>query len=61
MRIFKKYDWFNFYWDAEDTIPPNMPEARRHGVVVIFFVYDNHGGNMKDRKIQTGVLIFINK
>ena len=38
-----------------------MTEARGHGVVVTCFVDANHGGNLKDQKIQTGVLIFINK
>ena len=61
MKFFKKYDWFDFYWDAEGAIHPNMPKARGHGVVVTCFVDANHGGNMKDRKSQTGVLIFINK
>ena len=60
-KLFKKYDWFNFYWDAEEAIPPKMTEARGHGVVVTFFVDANHGGNLKDMKSQTGVLIFFNK
>ena len=38
-----------------------MPEARGHGVIVTCFVDANHGGNLKDRKSQTGVLVFINK
>ena len=38
-----------------------MLEARVHGVVVTCFVDANHGGNLKDKKSQTGVLIFINK
>ena len=60
-KLFKKYDCFDLYRDAEDAIPPNMPEARVHGVVVTCVVYDNHGGNLKDGKIQTVVLIFNNK
>ena len=59
-RWFKNHDWFDFYRDAKEAIPPNMPEARRHGVIVTCFVDVNHGGNLKDRKSQTGVLIFIN-
>ena len=47
-RLFKKYDLFNFYQDAEEAIPPNTPEARGHGVVVTCFVNSNHGGNLKD-------------
>ena len=38
-----------------------MPETRVHNVVVTCFVDANHGRNLKDRKIQTGVLIFVNK
>ena len=60
-KLFKKYDWFDFYRDTEEAIPPNIPEARGHGVVVTCFLYANHGGNLKDRKSQTGVIIFINK
>ena len=60
-KLFKKYDWLDFYRDAEEAITPNMPEASRHGVVVTCFVDANHGGNLNDRKSQTGVLIFINK
>ena len=25
---FKKYDWFDFYHDAKEAIPPNMPDKR---------------------------------
>ena len=60
-KLFKKYDWFNFYRDAEEAILPNMPEEIGHCIVVTCFVDDNHGGNLKYWKIQTGVLIFINK
>ena len=60
-KLFKKYDWFYLYRDAEEPIPPNIPEARRHGVVVKKFVDDNHRGNLKDWESQTGFLIFINK
>ena len=46
-RWFKNYDWFDFYGDAKEAIPPNMPEARVHGVIVTCFVDANHGGNLK--------------
>ena len=38
-----------------------MPKERGRGVIITCVVDTNHGGNMKDRKRQTGVLIFINK
>lgn len=60
-KWFKKYDWFDFYRDAKEAIPPNMPEARGHDVIVSCFVDANHAGNTKDRRSQTGVLIFLNK
>jgi hypothetical protein len=58
---FKKYDWFDFYRGVKEAIPPNMPEARGHGVNTTCFVDANHAGNTKDRRSQSGVLIFINR
>ena len=49
-KFFKKCDWFDFYRDAEEAIPPKMHESRIHGVIVKCFVDANHGGNLKDRK-----------
>ena len=46
-RWFKNYDWFDFYRDAKDAIPPKIPEAREHGVIVTYFLDANHGGNLK--------------
>ena len=40
---------------------PNMPEARGHDVLLTCFVDANHAGNQRDRKSQTGILMFINK
>ena len=60
-RWFKAYDWFDFYRDAKEAIPPNMPEARGHDVIITCFVDANHAGNVTDRRSQTGILIFINK
>ena len=58
---FQEYDWFDFYRDAKEPIPPNAPEARGHDVVTTCFVDANHAGNQIDRRSQTGILIFINK
>ena len=38
-----------------------MPKARGMSVSIYMFVDASHGGNVKDRRSQTGVLIFINK
>ena len=58
---FKTYDWFEFYHDAKEAIPPNMPEARGKPVIISCFVDANHAGDVVDRRSQTGVLIFVNK
>jgi len=60
-KWFQDYDWFDFYRNAEEAIPPNMPEARGHDVTITCFVDANHAGNQKDRRSQTGILIFLNK
>jgi len=60
-KWFKEYDWYEFYRDAKEAIPPNMPEARGHQVVVSCFVDANHAGDVKNRRSQTGILIFLNK
>ena len=60
-KLFNKYDWFDLYRYVEESITPNMSEARGHGVVVTCFVDANHGGNLKYQKSQTVVIIFTNK
>ena len=58
---FQKYDWHDFYREAKEAIPPNMPEARGHAVITSCFVDASHANNQRDRKSQTGILIFMNK
>ena len=60
-RWFQEYDWFDFYRDAKEAIPPDMPEPRGLEVVISCFVDANHAGDTKTRKSQTGILIFVNK
>ena len=60
-KWFKRYDWHDFYRDAKEAIPPDMPEPRGNDVIISCFVDANHAGNVKDRKSQTGILIFLNK
>ena len=60
-RLFKEYDWFDFYRYAEEKIPPNMPEPRGNTVALSMFVDASHAGNQKDRRSQSGILIFMNK
>ena len=60
-KWFKSYDWIDFYRDAKEAIPPNMPEPRGNSVNVKFFVDANHASDTVTRRSQTGILIFLNK
>ena len=58
-RQFHKYDWFDFYRDAKEPIPPNAPKSRGNAVSTHCFVDANLGGNAVTRKSQTRILIFV--
>ena len=60
-RRFKRYDWFDFYRDAKEAIPDNMPEPRGNVVTTHCFVDADLAGNVKTRRSQTGILIFVNR
>jgi len=48
-KWFKKYDWFvDFFHDAKEAIPPQMPEARGHSVVIMCFVGANYAEDVVD-------------
>ena len=38
-----------------------MPEARGLAVIISCFVDANHAGDVKDRRSQTGIFIFLNR
>ena len=61
LNRFKSYDWFDFYRDAKEAIPSNMPEPRGHPMSTSAFVDADLAGDKKNRRSQTGVLIFLNK
>jgi len=58
---FKRYDWEDFYRDAKEDKPPNAPPPRGNIVDSYMFVDASHGSDIKNRKSQTGILIFLNK
>jgi hypothetical protein len=58
---FHKFDWEDFYKDAKEAIPENMPKPRGNPMSTHCFVDANHAGNKVTRRSQTGVLIFCNK
>lgn len=60
-RRFEKYDWYDFYRDAEEAIPGDMPKPRGNSMSTHCFVDANNAGNVVNRRSQTGILIFCNR
>jgi hypothetical protein len=60
-RRFVKCDWSEFYRDAEEAIPGNMPAPRGKPVTTHCFVDANHAGDKETRRSQTGILLFVNR
>ena len=60
-KMFKEYDWQDFYKDAKEAIPDGAPQPRGHSVTTHCFVDADHASNKVTRRSQTGVLIFINR
>lgn len=58
---FTKYDWYDFYRECKESIPPNMPPPRGKPVSIHCFVDANLAGNTVTRRSQTGILIFCNR
>lgn len=54
-------DWHQFYPEARDDIPPDMPEPRGKAVQITMFVDASHAANVVTRQSRTGVLIFVNR
>ena len=57
---FKKYDWQEFYRDAKEALPPNMPPARGRAVDLRLYVDSDHAGDKVTRRSRTGYIIYLN-
>jgi hypothetical protein len=58
---FRACDWSEFYPEAEDQLPPNMPEPRGKEVTTSCFVDADHAGCRVTRRSHTGIVIFVNR
>jgi hypothetical protein len=54
-------EWKEFYPDAKDVLPPDMPEPLGKPVQITMFVDASHAANLVTRQSRTGVLIFVNR
>ena len=53
-------DLAEFYMDAKEAIPVNIPVARGNFISTHFFVDANHAGDTETKRSQTGILLFCN-
>ena len=60
-RMFKRYDWQDFYRDVNEAIPDKMPEPRGNAMTMHCFVDASHVSDRVSRRSQTGILLFCNK
>ena len=60
-KMFKRHDWYDFYRDAKEAIPDDMPQPRGNSMSTHCFVDASHGSDRATRRSQTGILIFCNR
>jgi hypothetical protein len=60
MKSFKDCDWREFYGDAKEPLPPNMPEPRGKEVEIRLYVDSDHAGDQLIRRSRTGYIILLN-
>ena len=53
-------EWKYFYQDAQEMTPRHMLEALGKYVVIKAYVHDNHEGNMENKRLHSGITIFVN-
>jgi hypothetical protein len=58
---FSTHDWSKYYPDAEEAIPPNIPEQRGMAVTISCYVDADHAGCRVTRRSQTGILILLQR
>jgi len=56
-----QFDWTDFYRDAKEEVPVNMPEPLGKEAEIHCFVDANHASDKVSRRSQTGILVFLNR
>ena len=60
-KMFSCCDWTDFYRDAQEAIPLDMPVAKGNMASTHCFVDASHGSDRSTRRSQSGILIFVNR
>jgi len=55
----QSHSWEDFYPDASDPVPTNMPKPRGHSVSINCFVDSDHAGDLGNRRSHSGVVIYL--
>ena len=58
---FSTYEWYDFYRDAKEQVPNDMPPPRGSAVSTHCFVDVDHASNTVTQRSQTEILIFLNR
>ena len=58
---FNQCDWSEFYPEAQEAIPLNMPEPKGNSVNITVFVDADHAGDRATCCSFTGILIYVNR
>jgi hypothetical protein len=58
--LFHICDWADYYPEATEAIPSNVPEALGHSVTTTCWVDADHAGCRLTRRSQTGLVIYVN-
>ena len=56
----EEVNWREQYPDAEEELPPNMPQPRGWPVRITAYVDADHAHNLVTRRSVSGVVIFLN-
>ena len=54
-------DWYPFYGNIKEELPPDMPEPRGMPVDQVTFEDSDHAGDKSNRRSRTGVLMYCNR
>ena len=60
-RAFSSYEWYDFYRDAKEQVPNDMPPPCGCAVSSHCFVDTDHTSNTVTQRSQTGIFIFLNQ
>ena len=58
-KSYDQNDWTDFYPDAKENIPDDVPKPRGLSIKITAFVDADHASNLKNRRSHSGIIIFL--